>query len=147
MPNNLLSAEDQAALHAQFEGLTRDVPLTLVTHESALVVPGEEVPYAREMRQIMEELAALSPRIRLTVEHVRPSDVDRLRALGVERLPALVLAPRLRYYGLPAGYEFSTLVATIMDLGREDGALKPETIAELGALKQDVHIQVFVTPS
>src|SRR5579885_135628 len=87
----LLSAEDQEYLKGEFAKLQKDVPITVVTHESALVVPGEDVPYGREVKQIMQELAQLGERIKLTVEDVRPSDTDKLRALGVARLPAILL--------------------------------------------------------
>src|SRR5262245_11552842 len=104
----LLAPEDREYLTKEFEKLTRDVPITVVTHDSSLVVPGEEVPYGKEVKEIMSELASLSPHIKLLVEDVRPSDGDKLRALRVERLPAIILGERQRYYGLPAGYEFST---------------------------------------
>ena len=143
----LLSPEDREYLTKEFEKLTRDVPITVVTHESALVVAGEEVPYGKEVKEIMTELASLSPHIKLTVEDVLPSQTDKLSALRVERLPAIVLGERQRYYGLPAGYEFSTMIAAILDLGSDASPLKPEVAQKLGELKQNVHIQVFVTPT
>src|SRR2546429_821757 len=121
-----LSPEGQQFLKKEFAALTRDVELTLYTHESALVVPGEEVPYAREVRALLEEVAAQSPHIKLAVEDVRPSDQDALAAAGVERLPALFGAAgtggaRARYFGLPGGYELSTVIATILDIGADGG--------------------------
>ena len=143
----LLSPDDQTYLTKEFEQLKRDVPITVVTHESSLVVPGEEVPYGREVKEIMTELSALSPKIKLTVEDVRPSDAEKLKQLRVERLPAIILGERARYYGLPAGYEFSTMIAAILDAGADAPPLKPEVAEKLAALKQSVHIQVFVTPT
>jgi len=143
----LLSPEDREYLTREFEKLTRDVPITVVTHESSLVVPGEEVPYGKEVKEIMTELASLSPHIKLAVEDAQPSNADKLRALRVERLPAIILGERQRYYGLPAGYEFSTMIAAILDLGSDASPLKPEVAQKLGELKQSVHIQVFVTPT
>jgi alkyl hydroperoxide reductase subunit AhpF len=147
----LLSAEDRDYLKQEFTRLDRDVPITVVTHESSLVVPGHEVPYGREMKLLMQELAALSERIKLQVEDVAPSDGERLKALGVERLPAILFGgqpgSRMRFYGLPAGYEFSTMVATILELGTGEEPLEEATRQQLGTLKRDVHIQVFVTPT
>jgi len=149
-----LSATDQEFLQKEFAALARDVPLTLVTHESMVVVPGDEVPYGREVRLLLEEVAAMSPHIKLDVKDVRPSEAEKLQALGVTRLPALLFggAPgaRARYLGVPSGYELSTVIAAILELGRQaDGgsALKPDVVEKLGALGQDVHIQVFVTPT
>ena len=143
----LLSPDDHAYLTKEFEQLKREVPITVVTHESSLVVPAEEVPYGREVKEIMTELASLSPKIKLTVEDVLPSDAEKLKQLRVERMPAIILGDRQRYYGLPAGYEFSTMIATILDAGADVSPLKPEVKDKLAALKQSVHIQVFVTPT
>ena len=52
----------------------------------------------------------------------------------------------LRYFGLPAGYEMSTLVATLMDLGSGEPMVPSEVAVELDKLTAPVHIQVFVTP-
>ena len=147
----LLSDEDLAYLKTEFQNLEDEVPITVVTHESALVVPGAEVPYGREVRLLFEEVAAQSPKIRLSVEDVMPSAVERLEALGAPRMPAILFgAPgsaRLRFFGLPAGYEMSTMVGTILDLGTGKPPVRPEIATELARLKSQVHIQVFVTPS
>jgi hypothetical protein len=47
---------------------------------------------------------------------------------------------------LPAGYEMSTLIGAILDLGTGEPPLPPPIVERLGALKKDVYIQVFVTP-
>jgi alkyl hydroperoxide reductase subunit AhpF len=150
----LLADDDVAYLKEQFDALAHDVTLTVVARESSrLVLPGaaEHAPDAsEELRQIASEVAATSPRLKL--ESVDAADSARAHPLVGERTPALVFhAPRakgrLRYYGLPAGYEMSTVVATIVDLGAEDGPLPPDVEARVAAIARDVHIQVFVTPS
>ena len=57
-----------------------------------------------------------------------------------------ILVYHARYFGLPAGYEMSTLVATVMDIGSNESMVPPEVAAELAKLASDVHIKVFVTP-
>jgi alkyl hydroperoxide reductase subunit AhpF len=150
---NLLGDEDRAQLVEAFAALERDVPITVVTHESSLIVPGQQlaVPYGAEVKQIVLEVASLSPRIKAEVIDVPPSDTARLKELGVARLPAILLGAvpsvRARYYGLPAGHEFATLISAILDLGTAESALSEATTSALAALKNDVHIQVFVTPT
>jgi alkyl hydroperoxide reductase subunit AhpF len=148
----LLGEEDVAFLREQFGELAHDVSLAVITKPtSRLVVPGheeEDADASEEVRQIAAEVAATSPRIQL--ESVDAAS-DRARALAGERAPALVLSSpssrgRLRYYGLPAGYEMSTLVAAISDLGVDEPILPDEVQTRLGGLAKDVHIQVFVTP-
>jgi len=53
----------------------------------------------------------------------------------------------VRFYGIPAGYEFGTLIDDIVDVSRGTGGLSPETEAYLKSLDTDVHLQVFVTPT
>ena len=53
----------------------------------------------------------------------------------------------IRFLGLPAGYEFSTLVADIVDVSTGTVGLSEAAQAELRGLDQDLHLQVFVTPT
>ena len=54
---------------------------------------------------------------------------------------------RSQLYGVPAGYEFSTLVKDIVQASRGETALSAETKKMLGTIKRPVHLQVFVTPT
>lgn len=152
----LLGDEDTKYLRDSFAELRSDVTLTVVTREkSRLVLPGarddaDAADASAEVKQIVDEVAAASPRIKVT--HVdAAADADRAQALAGAHLPAIVFGGAqskgtLRYFGLPAGYEMSTLVATLMDLGSGEAMVPAEVSAELAKLTAPVHIQVFVTP-
>ena len=152
----LLGDEDTKYLRDSFAELHADVGVTVVTRErSRLVLPGAGADdggedASAEVKQIVDEVAATSPRIKVT--HVdAAADAERARELAGAHLPAIVFfgaasKGKLRYFGLPAGYEMSTLVATLMDLGSGEAMVPPEVADELGKLAAPVHIQVFVTP-
>jgi alkyl hydroperoxide reductase subunit AhpF len=152
----LLGDEDTKYLRDSFAELRSDVDVTVVARErSRLVLPGagsdeEGEDASAEVKQIVDEVAATSPRIKVT--HVdAAADADRARTLAGEHLPAIVFRGptskgTLRYFGLPAGYEMSTLIATLMDLGSGEPMVPAEISAELDKLTAPVHIQVFVTP-
>ena len=53
----------------------------------------------------------------------------------------------MRYFGIPAGYEFSTLVEDLIDVSKGQTNLSEKTREVLSQVDQDVHIQVFVTPT
>jgi hypothetical protein len=53
----------------------------------------------------------------------------------------------VRFLGLPGGYEFSTLIADIVDISKGQTAFSPETRAAIRAIDAPVHLQVFVTPT
>jgi alkyl hydroperoxide reductase subunit AhpF len=152
----LLGDDDTQYLRDSFASLASDVTLTVVTRQrSALVLPGADPDEGEEMgaevKQIVAEVAATSPRLQV-VEVDAASDGERATQLVGGRTPAIVLSSsaargKLRYFGLPAGYEMSTLIAALMDLGSGEAMVPPEVSEELGQLGSDVHIQVFVTPS
>lgn len=113
-----------------------------------------ECEYCSETRELMQEVASLSDKITLEVRDFQ-ADADLARAHGVDKIPALVLledgdAPKdhgIRFFGIPAGYEFSTLLEDLRMLSSGEHKLSDETLAEIAALKEPVHIQVFVTPT
>ena len=78
-------------------------------------------------------------------------DKDRAAALGVERVPAVVLsAPdceRIRYYGPPLGHELPTLLAAARMAGAGRTNLSDHTRSQLKTLTRPVALQVFFTPS
>jgi alkyl hydroperoxide reductase subunit AhpF len=153
----LLGDEDTKYLRESFADLRSDVSVTVVARvKSRLVLVGAEPDLdepqdtSGEVKQIVDEVAATSPRIKVT--HVDAvADADGAAKLAGSNLPAIVFGGAaskgtLRYFGLPAGYEMSTLIATLMDLGSGEAMVPPEVSDELAKLTDRVHIQVFVTP-
>ena len=158
----LLGDEDSKYLRESFAELRSDVSVTVVAREPRprLILVGANPDPDRdagagedasaEVEQIVDEVAAASPRIKVT--HVDAgADAERARTLAGANVPAIVFGGAaskgtLRYFGLPAGYEMSTLIATLMDLGSGEPMVPPEVADELGKLTDPVHIQVFVTP-
>ncbi len=105
--------------------------------------------YCKPVRQMLEELAALTDGISLR-QHIFEQDKEAVAQYGVERMPAIVLHVDdrrwLKYYGSPGGHEFVPLVETIVDISRGTNHLSDKTRKRLRKLKKDVRIQVFVTP-
>lgn len=132
--------------------LQGEVTITCFTQgESVLVIPGQECETCRSTRELVEEVVALAPdKLHLQVkDFVR--DKDLAQQMGVERIPAVVLEGaakgKVRFYGLPAGYEFSTLIQSLIDVSSGAPDLADATVEALAGITQDVHIQVFVTPT
>jgi len=53
----------------------------------------------------------------------------------------------IRFYGLPSGYEFTSLVEDIVDVSRGETSLSAESQAILAQIGEPLHLQVFVTPT
>lgn len=106
--------------------------------------------YGRETRMVLEELAGLSDKLSLEVcDFVL--DKEKVSEYAVDKVPATVVRNGkdygIRYYGMPAGYEFSTLIDAILDVSKGESELKPESKEKLAGLNQPIHLEVFVTPT
>jgi hypothetical protein len=53
----------------------------------------------------------------------------------------------VRFVGLPGGYEFSTLLADLIDVSKGQTGLSEAGQAAVRAIDQPEHMQVFVTPT
>jgi glutaredoxin-like protein len=143
---SLLSDRDRQTVQTHLAGLTHDVTLLFFTQT---IGAPETVTIAR---QIVDEVASLSDRV--SVEEVNlVLERERSAGFGVDRTPAIVLLKdgadtRMRFLGAPAGYEFSSLVESIVLAGTDDSGLTEESkrvIAEKVTGPTD--IKVFVTPT
>jgi len=54
---------------------------------------------------------------------------------------------KVRYFGMPSGYEFSVLLGSLLDVSKGKSELSEPSIETLQSLHKDLHIQVFVTPT
>jgi alkyl hydroperoxide reductase subunit AhpF len=140
-----LITEDVATqLREEFSHLVN--PVRLAVFSQALADPVSE-----EVRRLVEEIAALDPRVSAEVLNF-VLDKDRVETLGIARIPAVAVLGEekdygIRFYGLPSGYEFGTLIDAILLVSSGASSLSDATRAVLGKLEQPIHIQVFSTPT
>ena len=153
----IISERDQEALRLRFaESLASDVSITLFTEglaRSLLTIPGQPSnPMAQTARSLAQDLAALSPRLKLQILDIHGDGAEAARALGVDRIPAYLLGDdpegRIRFYGAPIGNEFPTLIEVIEGLAQKNGH-PPSPLADAAQklIGQPVRLQVFVTPT
>jgi glutaredoxin-like protein len=109
-----------------------------------------ECAHCRDNRQLLEEVGALSDLVDVTVYNF-VVDEDKAKQYGVDKIPATVIMGEedygIRFYGIPAGYEFTSLIHTIRMIGMGASQLDEAITQELDALADPVHMQVFVTPT
>jgi len=107
-----------------------------------------ECLYCLQTRGLVEELASLSDKIDVEVYDFAV-DADKTKAYGVDKVPAVAIVGErdfgLRFYGLPYGYEFGTLLEGIIAVSRGKADISEEIKERLKSVKVPVHIQVFVT--
>jgi glutaredoxin-like protein len=131
-------------------GLVNDVHLRLFVNATGGLIAGPECETCGPTQELLEEVTALDSRLHLSVQSVA-GDPTAARALEIEHLPALLIGrngeSNLRYYGIPSGFEFATLLEDLIAVSRGDSGLSAQTKAALAGLERDVHVQVFVTPT
>src|SRR2546430_16246403 len=124
----LLSPDNQAEIKSIFEELAGDVRLLFFTQrDSPLIIPGQDCPTCKDTRTLLQEVVALSDKLHLEVYEL-PADSETGQQHGILRVPALVMTAdgvkgKLRYFGLPSGYEFSVLLGSLVDVSKVESDL------------------------
>ena len=138
-----LSAQDELAVEKEFEKIAGPVTLTVFASELGPENNAQTV-------SLIKEVGALSEKI--TVKVMNPHiERDEAAAYGITVTPAVVVESAkdygIRFLGIPAGYEFSNLIDSIVAVSSGEAQLKDETKAALAGLTEDVTIKVFATPT
>ncbi len=145
----LISEQDAKHLQQEFETQLVN-PVKMVVFTQAF-----ECQFCTETRQIVEEVAALSDKIAVEVYDF-VEDKATADLYGVDKIPAIVVLRSedeqdrdygIRFYGIPSGYEFSTIIEDIVDVSKGESGLQPKTKEALAGITEPVHLQVFITPT
>jgi glutaredoxin-like protein len=152
----ILSQEVRDATIKKFDSeLENKVTILHFTQEpSRLVLPdslkGQDCFFCKETKQLLEEVKALSEKIELVVYDFT-ADQEKVAEYRIDKIPATVIMAEkdygIRFYGIPSGYEYTSLVEAITDVSKRRTELSPQTKDALRAVDKKVHIQVFVTPT
>lgn len=139
----LLRDEDAAEIRERLKQMVNPVRLVHFTQELNL-------EYGREARMLMEELVALSDKLEVEVCNFL-LEKDRAAEYGVDKVPATVIRNErdygIRFYGIPAGYEFAPFLDAILAVSRGESGLSEESKAKLKQVIRPLHLEVFVTPT
>lgn len=136
-----LGEHERESIRGALAGLERDVSLLLELGPEetpvTVIAGGREIDFAAETQALLEQLAEISDRVDLTV-----------RETGTRgSWPKTTIGGSLVYHGLPWGYELTTIVAAIVEAGREESSLTQASLDALADLEHDVALEVFVTPT
>ncbi len=129
----------------QLSVLTKKVKIINFTQEL-------ECQFCRETRQLLTELTDISDKLEIEVYNFL-NDKEMTEKYGVDKIPATVLLDEdgndygIKYYGIPSGYEFSSLLEDIIMLSTGNTNLPANVEEEVKKIDRPVHMQVFVTPT
>jgi len=149
MPTNLVNDDVLEQVREVFKGLTGPVEVLFFGQEK------EDCPYCEDALQLVQEVAGLSGLLRVH-RYDLGRDTAIARQYKVDKAPGLVIAGRdgeqvldfgIRFAGIPAGHEFTSLVYSLLLVSNKNSELEQPTRDFLASLKEPVHLQVFVTPT
>jgi glutaredoxin-like protein len=106
----------------------------------------------KNTREIMEELSSLSDKIELEVKNF-VADADLVTKYEIARIPATVILGEndtdygVRFYGVPGGYEFTSLIEAITSISAAKVDIDPEAAAILDKVTEPIHIEAMVLPT
>jgi len=145
----LISDKDVQYLTEEFEKeLVNPVKLVMFTQE-------HECQFCAETRQIVEEIAALSSQVTAEVFDF-VADKAMADLYHVDKIPAIVVLGvedgkdkdyGIRFFGIPSGYEFTSVIEDIVDVSKGESGLQDKTKEAVAGITKPVHLQVFVTPT
>lgn len=140
----ILRAAETAKVREWFAGLERPVELLVALGpEETPLVGSADRDFGAETLRLVAGLAELGENVSCRVEQ-EPE--------GFPRFPSVSVRPAgrdagVRYDGLPWGYELGSLVGAVVEAGKAESTLQPESLTALAELERDLSLDVFVTPT
>ena len=149
MPERLLNDNIAQQVKDSFDkGLVESVQVIFFGEE-------DDCHYCPDTLQLVGEVVELSDKLELLVYDLE-KDADLARLYNVSKAPGLVIAAKdgdeirdygIRFAGIPSGYEFSSLIQSLILVSGRDSGLNARTRQVLGELKKPVDLMVFATPT
>lgn len=142
----MIKDKDAKQVRERLARLADPVTLAVFTQEF-------ECDLCRETRELAEEVAGLAAgKVRVEVFDL-VKDKAKADSLRIDKIPAIAVLSAsgedwgIRFFGIPAGYEFISLLETLEMASRGDSGLTPGSREKLKALSAPLSLQVFVTPT
>lgn len=128
-------------LRSIFARLKEPVRLVFFTQETACET-------CRQQEEILTSLTGLSDKLILE-RHDLVGDPASVREYGITRVPGTAVVGvkdyGIRFYGVTAGYEFSSLIEAIVMVSAGKTGLAPEILDLLALIDVPVHLEVMIT--
>jgi glutaredoxin-like protein len=150
MGSQMLDENIRGQVSDVFDGCIEPVEILLFGSDDR-----EKCQYCDETSQLLSEVVVLSDKMALQIYDIN-RDSELAKQYHVDEAPTFIIAGRkgdeltdygIRYKGIPAGHEFSSLINDLLMVSKRDSGLSVEVREFLNGLKDPVHLQVFVTPT
>lgn len=145
-----LDEKIQAQVREMLAPLNKPVEIVVFT-TSGIELPGQEVGLQDETLGLLREIANLNENLSLEQRSIHAD--PEAQSLGLSHAPTVLIREKgsdrsnIRFLGLPAGYEFGTMIETLLMLGTGESKLGEKSQAEVQKITTPVRLQSFVTPT
>jgi glutaredoxin-like protein len=139
---SLISEQDKEYLKTEFgRNLKREVQLLYFADQE------NESDYAMQTIELLEELVSLNDNLSLIIKNC--DDKESMKSENLTLCPSIKIKSKrsgfINFHGTPAGYEFTSLIEAINDMGSDNLSLSEDIIEDLKQIDQPVDIKVFIT--
>jgi len=111
----------------------------------------EDCQYCGDTEEILSEVTAQDERVNFQKNLLGS---EKAEEFGVDRAPAIIFLDNqgqdsgVHFYGIPSGYEFTSLIEDILDMSDHERIdLAADIKKEVEAIDFEVLLQVFITPT
>jgi glutaredoxin-like protein len=132
---------DKLALMRKFTSGMKD-EITLI------VFVDDTVAASNNLVSVANALSQFSPKIKVQVEKVVNGKNPRMSDLRIENYPVMVVSKgdfhRIRYYGIPAGFEIAPITDAMSELSESHTNLAPASKSVMATVRRRANIKIFV---
>lgn len=139
----MFSDSDRVALERRFASMTDTITLLVFTDDGSI---------SKQLTELANGLAETSTgKLKVEIEAVDGGRNPRMKELKLDHWPVLLPTKagfsRIRYYGVPAGYEIAPMVEGLVELSASRTGLSPKAKEALVTVRRKANIKVFVLPT
>lgn len=138
----MFSDSDRAALEKRFASLVEPITLLVVADDGVL---------SKQLSELANALASTNQKIKVEALAADGGRNPRMKELRIDHWPVLLPSrpdfARIRYYGVPAGYEIAPIVEGIVELSTSKTGLSPKAREALQTVRRKANIKLFVLPT
>lgn len=138
----MFSDSDRQALERRLSSMVDPVTLLVFADDGAI---------SSQLVELATALAATTQRMTVDVQAADGGRNPRMTELRLEHWPVMLPTVsgfnRIRYYGVPTGYEIAPCVEGLVELSASKTGLSPKARAALSTVRRKANIKVFVLPT
>ena len=138
----MFTPEDEVQIRKRLEDVKDPVKMILFTQST-------DCETCADTEALLRALAILSTNLILEVYDLQ-KDREKADQYKITRAPTTVLEGDrdygIRFIGIPAGYEFASLLEDVVSIGRRQSGLSQESREKIQAHTVPLNLKVFVTP-